>query len=80
MKYIKGGFVVRNKKWLNSSYYGNPKAEMLLENSDGNLLPFKTATDAACGYAAANYKIGDTINITYRETRRGNLIIDYIND
>lgn len=62
---------------LNCSYYGNPRYYGVFIDSEGNYLRGKTASNAACAYGFLNY-IDKAREITYHETRTGNIIFDYI--
>jgi hypothetical protein len=62
-------------KYLNASYYGNPRKRLLLENQVNHRFFANTATNALCGYLS--YNRGKAYNFTYHFTRSGNIIIDY---
>ena len=80
MKTYNGKFKIVERWSLNNSVNGNPKFACLLKDSDGELSQFRTQTDASCGYAFENYKIGSVIDIDYHITRSGINVIERINN
>jgi hypothetical protein len=70
--------------WLEragSSCDGNPSYYADFETPDGETISGKTARNAACAYGITNYSNGRKLaTIEYHETRKGNIIFDYIRD
>ena len=65
---------------LNNSYYGNPCYYLFMETTEGDFLRGKTATNSAAGYSDFSYfkYQGTHLKIKFHYTKKGNLIIDYI--
>lgn len=70
---------VLGTSYKNTSYYGNPSYYVSFVTDEGEILTGYTASNAACGYSCTNYN-GKKCRISYHTTRKGTLIIDYIND
>ena len=64
-------------KHLNCSYYGNPAYYGEFSNDDGETLKGRTASNAECAYGFLNYH-DKPRQVTYHETKTGNIIFDYI--
>jgi len=62
---------------LSASSYGNPRYFAHFTNERGEELEGKTASNAACAYGFLN-DITQLRSITYHYTRKGNVIIDYV--
>lgn len=71
---------VYNIERLNNSIYGNPRYLLILEDSDGERIEAKTASNAACAYSIGYSSIDKEYLFTYHETKNGNIIIDYIKE
>lgn len=65
-----------SKEWLKNSVYGNPRCKLIITNDKGETLVGNTATNAQCAYIADE---GLNALITYHTTKKGNVIIDFIN-
>lgn len=70
---------VKSIKWLHCSYYGNPKAHIVIRTTKGQYIQGNTGTDCACAYAVDNYQ-KRTGCFTYHYTSTGNIIFTQITD
>lgn len=66
-------------EYKNTSIYGNPSRWVWFTDAEGREYYGHTASDAACGYSVTNY-LNKPAEIVYHYTRRGTLIIEFIND
>ena len=64
---------------LNNSSYGNPRYMGVFKDNNGNYLIGKTGINASCGYSFLNNREAEK-EVTYHETRTGNIIFDYIEE
>lgn len=69
---------VLSTRYFSTSFYGNPKYVVsFLDFATGNVIWGKTATDAACAYGITNSDVKVKAEISYHNTRSGNVVIDY---
>lgn len=65
-------------RYKSTSRDGNPSYWVKFQDSEGSVSVGYTATDASCGYGCENF-INRMAEICHHTTKRGNIIIDYIN-
>lgn len=66
-------------KYRNTSFTGGPSRWVWFTDSEGFERFGHTATDAACGYSVTNF-LNRPAEIVYHYTRKGTLIIEFINE
>lgn len=67
-------FKVLKAQYNGCSIYGNPSRLLVLQDTNGDILVGKTATNACCGYI--EYKENNMYTFTYHYTKSGKLVID----
>jgi len=77
-KFVINSFIY-SVRYKSTSYYGNPSYYVKFSTDDGKIITGYTASNAACGYGCSNY-VNRRAEIVYHYTRKGTLIIEFIND
>ena len=78
-KQIRTAETITATEYKNTSFYGNPSRWVWFTDDAGREYYGHTASDAACGYGVTNF-LNKRAEIVYHYTRKGTLIIEFINE